>query len=140
MEFLAYIFLHTSYWLPKCSIHRKSFTFTRISSWLFPTGVLDPLGWGAYILSFTDRLFSCISIFRISIYFYVCVCVVCVCVHWLVGFYGRSTVEGYLTPNLSLCKLSVLFSLAWVHSLIVKNISISSYSVYSNSSNAANSV
>ena len=32
------------------------------------------------------------------------------------------------------------FSLAWVHSLIVKNISISSYSVYSNSSNSANSV
>ena len=32
------------------------------------------------------------------------------------------------------------FNLAWVHSLIVKNISISSYSVYSNSSNSANSV
>ena len=32
------------------------------------------------------------------------------------------------------------FSLAWVHSLIVKNISMSSYSVYSNSSNSANSV
>ena len=32
------------------------------------------------------------------------------------------------------------FSLAWVHSLIVKNISISNYSVYSNSSKSANSV
>ena len=32
------------------------------------------------------------------------------------------------------------FSLAWVHSLIVKNISISSYSVQSNSSNSNNSV
>ena len=31
-------------------------------------------------------------------------------------------------------------SLAWVQSLIVKNISISSYSVYSNSSNSNNSV
>ena len=31
-------------------------------------------------------------------------------------------------------------SLAWVHSLIVKNISISSYSVESNSSNLNNSV
>ena len=32
------------------------------------------------------------------------------------------------------------FSLALVHSLIVKNISILSYSVYSNGSNSANSV
>ena len=32
------------------------------------------------------------------------------------------------------------FSLVWVHSLYVKNISFSSYSVYSNSSNLANSV
>ena len=32
------------------------------------------------------------------------------------------------------------FILAWVHSLIVKNISISSYSVYSYNSNSANFV
>ena len=32
------------------------------------------------------------------------------------------------------------FNLAWVHSLIVKNIAFSSYSVYSNSFNSANSV
>ena len=28
---------------------------------------------------------------------------------WFVGFYGISTFVGYLTPNLFLCKLSVLF-------------------------------
>ena len=32
------------------------------------------------------------------------------------------------------------FSLVWVHDLIIKNISILSYSVYSKSSNLANSV
>ena len=63
-------------------------------------------------------------------------------VGWLVEFYGMSTFVGYLTPNPFLCREFYLknFSLAWVHSLIVKNISISSYSVYSNSSNSANSV
>ena len=48
-----------------------------------------------------------------------------VLVGWFVGFYGISTFVGYLTPNPFLCKQ---FSLAWVHSLIVKNISISNYS------------
>ena len=43
---------------------------------------------------------------------------------WLVGFYGISTFVGYLTPNL-LCK-SLLFKA--IHSLFVKNISISNYS------------
>ena len=28
---------------------------------------------------------------------------------WLVGFYGISTLVGYLTPNPLLCKYSVLF-------------------------------
>ena len=32
------------------------------------------------------------------------------------------------------------FSLAWIHSLIVKNISILNYLIYSNSSDSANSV
>ena len=60
---------------------------------------------------------------------------------WLVGFYGISTFVGYLMPNpLSFATNQFyfkLFSLAWAHSLIVKNISISSYSIYSNSSNSA---
>ena len=40
----------------------------------------------------------------------------------LVWFYGISTFVGYLTPNQFYLKQ---FSLAWVHSLIIKNISIS---------------
>ena len=47
------------------------------------------------------------------------------------GRYGISTIEGYLihfyTNNQFYFKQ---FSLAWLHSLIIKNISISSYSVY----------
>ena len=60
----------------------------------------------------------------------------------LVGFYGISTFVGHLTPNPYLWKLFYLkqFSSAWVHSLIIKNVSISSYSVYSNSTNSANSI
>ena len=63
----------------------------------------------------------------------VCVCV-CVCVYelgWLFGFYGISTFVGYLMPNPFLCKQFYFeqFSLALVHSLSVKNISISSYLV-----------
>ena len=66
-------------------------------------------------------------------------------VGWLVGwlgFYAISTIVGYSTPNPFLCKQFYFkyFSWAWVNSLIVKNISISSYSVYSNSSNSANLV
>ena len=53
-------------------------------------------------------------------------------VGWSVGFYGISTIVGYLTPNPFLYKYSKQFSLASVHSLIIKNISISNYSVYSN--------
>ena len=63
-------------------------------------------------------------------------------VGWLVGFYGISTI-GYLTPNPFYANgqfYSKQFSLAWVHSLIVKNISISSYSVELISSNSNNSV
>ena len=62
---------------------------------------------------------------------------------WLVGFYGISTFVGYLTPNPSFVNNHFYFkqfSFAWVHSLIVKNTSISNYSVYSNSSNSASSV
>ena len=49
---------------------------------------------------------------------------------WLVGFYGISTFVGYLTPNPNLNDQFYLnqFSLAWIHSLIVKKISISHYS------------
>ena len=51
-------------------------------------------------------------------------------VDWSIGFYGISTFEGYLTPNYENNQSYFKqFSLAWVHSLIVKNISISSYSV-----------
>ena len=60
---------------------------------------------------------------------------------WLVGFYGISTFVSYSMPNLFYANSQFYFkqfSLALVHSLIVKNISISSYSVYSNSSNSAN--
>ena len=62
--------------------------------------------------------------------------------------------EGWILWHINLCMLfnaksffmqidsSIFFkfSLACVHSLIVRNISISNYSVYSNSSNSANSV
>ena len=47
----------------------------------------------------------------------------------LVGIYGISTFVGYLTPNPFYVNSKFYFkqsSLAWVHSLIVKNISISS--------------
>ena len=50
---------------------------------------------------------------------------------WFVGLYGISTLVGYLTPNLFLVNSQFFFkqfSLAGVHSLIVKNISISNYS------------
>ena len=46
---------------------------------------------------------------------------------WLFGFYDISIFVGYLMPNNQFYFEQV--SLAWVHSLIVKNISISSYSV-----------
>ena len=55
---------------------------------------------------------------------------------FLFGFYGISTFVGYLMPNLFYTNKQFYFkhfSLAKVYSLIVKNISISSYSVYSNS-------
>ena len=66
-------------------------------------------------------------------------------VGWLVGwvFYDISTFAGYLTPNPFYANDQFYFkqfSLAWVHSLIVKYISISNYSVKSDSSNSANSV
>ena len=57
----------------------------------------------------------------------------------LLGFYGISTFVGYLTPNPFFVSNQFYFkqfNLAWVHSLIVKNISISNYLVYSNSSNS----
>ena len=58
-------------------------------------------------------------------------------------FYGISTFVCYLIPNPFYTNNLFYFkqfSLALVHSLIVKNISISSYTIYSNSSNSANSV
>ena len=54
---------------------------------------------------------------------------------WLFGFYGISNFVVYLMPNLFYTNNQFYFkqfSLAWVHSLIVKNISISNYSVNSN--------
>ena len=64
--------------------------------------------------------------------------------YWLVVYVlWHINLWDYLTPNPFLCKKSVLFkqsSLAWVRSLIVKNISISNYSVYSNNTNSANFV
>ena len=53
-------------------------------------------------------------------------------VGWLVGFYGISNFVGHLMPNPFYTNKQFYFkqfSLAWVHNLIVKNISISSYSV-----------
>ena len=67
-------------------------------------------------------------------------------VGWLFGFYGISTfvgIVGYSIPNPFFTNNQFYFeqfSLAWVHSLVVKNISISSYSVFSNCSNLANLV
>ena len=63
-------------------------------------------------------------------------------VGWLVEFCGISTSVGYLMTNLFLSKLFYLkkFCLVKVHILYIKNISISRSSVYSNSSNSANSV
>ena len=59
---------------------------------------------------------------------------------WLVGwFYGISTFVGYLTQIHFYANSFKQFSLAWQH-MIIKNISISSYSVYSNSSTSTNSV
>ena len=53
-------------------------------------------------------------------------------IDWLFGFYSISTLVGYLMPNIFYTNNQFnfkQFSLAWVRSLIVKNISISSYSV-----------
>ena len=61
-------------------------------------------------------------------------------VGWLFGCYGISTSVGYLIPNTFFFTNNQFyfkqFSLARVHSSMVKNIFISSYSVYSNSSNS----
>ena len=57
---------------------------------------------------------------------------------WLVEFFGISTFVDYLTPNQFFVNNQSYFkqfSLTWVHTLIVKNISISIYSGYSNSTN-----
>ena len=59
------------------------------------------------------------------------------------GKNGISTFVGYLMPNPFYANDQFYFkqfSLAWVHSLIVKNITISNYSVYSNNSNSNNFV
>ena len=79
---------------------------------------------------------------------YVCmVCIVlssfriCCLVRWVLMAYQPFSViqrQIYFYANNQLYLKQ--FSLAWVHSLIVKNISFSSYSVLSNSSNSANSV
>ena len=64
-------------------------------------------------------------------------------VDWLVGFYGISTFVGYLMSNPFYANKQFYFkqfSIAWVHSLIIKNISISIYSVYLNSYNSNNSL
>ena len=64
-------------------------------------------------------------------------------VGWLFGLNGISTFVDYLMPNPFYTNNQFYFkqfSLAWVHSLIVKSISTSSDSVYSNNSNPTNSV
>ena len=64
-------------------------------------------------------------------------------VGWFGLVYGISTFVCYLMPSLFYTNNQFYFrqfSLAWVHSLIVKNISISSYSIYSNSSVLNNSI
>ena len=51
---------------------------------------------------------------------------------WLDGFYGISIFVGYLKPNPFYANNQFYFkqiSLGWVHSLIVKNVSIASNSV-----------
>ena len=51
---------------------------------------------------------------------------------WLFRFYGISTFEGYLMPNHFYTNNQFYFkqfSLAGVNSLIIKNVSISSYSI-----------
>ena len=58
---------------------------------------------------------------------------------WLLSFYGISAFIGYLTPNQFLNKNQFYFkqfSLVLLHSLNIKNISISSYSAQSNSFNS----
>ena len=88
----------------------------------------------------------------IYIYIYMCLCV-CVCV-WNANVRSQIECVGGLVGWLDFMAYQPLtnlfyannhfyfkqFCLALVHSLIVKNISISSYSVYSNCSNSANSV
>ena len=67
----------------------------------------------------------------------------CWLVGWLFRFYSISTFIGYLMPNPFYSNNQFYFkpfSLAWVHSLIVKNISISNNSVLSNSSYPSNSL
>ena len=61
---------------------------------------------------------------------------------WLFGFYGISTFVGYLTPNPFLYKQSVVFQIiqSSMNTQFIKNISISNYLVYSNSSNSVNFV
>ena len=69
---------------------------------------------------------------KIYIYMFVCVHV---CVGWLVGFYGISTFAGYLMPNpfqivlFQTIQFSISMQFKCKYGLIVKNISISSYSV-----------
>ena len=53
----------------------------------------------------------------VYIYIYTYICMYLSELSWLVGFYGISTFVGYLMPNPVLYKQ---FSLAWVHSLILK--------------------
>ena len=65
-----------------------------------------------------------------------------VCYGWLVGFYDISTFVGYLTPNPIFMQIvqfrAIQFSMSTEFNS--QNISISSYSVYSNNSNSAHSV
>ena len=49
------------------------------------------------------------------IYIYIYIGIVCIyiyiyiCLVWFGGFYGISTLVGYLTPNPFLCKYSILY-------------------------------
>ena len=66
-----------------------------------------------------------------------------ICLFCLFEFYGISTFVGYLMPDPFFFQINNSISnnpLLHKYSLIVKNISISGYSVYSNSSNSNNSV
>ena len=56
---------------------------------------------------------------------------------WLVGWLDFMAYQPFYTNHQFYFKQ---FSLAQIHSLIVKNISISTFSVYSNSSDSANYV